>query len=56
MLAEPGTMKKKEEECETFKRYFLDLLEDPEVREALIAALAKEQPSGRPQERRRLFI
>lgn len=56
MLDELKTIKRKEEEYEALKRYFLDLLEDPEVRAALVAALDKEHAPGRSQENRRLFI
>lgn len=48
------TMRQREEEAEALKRAFISLLEDPDVRAALVTAL-ESQPKG-SRENRKLFI
>lgn len=56
MVVELSTIKGKVEESAALKRSFIDLLADPEVRQALIAALDRERLPGPSHENRRLFI
>lgn len=54
MATELKTIRQKEEEAEALKRAFINLLEDPEVRAALVAALDGEPRGSRAN--RKLFI